>query len=76
MHGTMQVMDQTGHTEVTWDSDSADEVRIARETFNTMVKDKKYNAFRVRKGGGQGERISEFDASAEKMLLIPHLVGG
>ena len=72
---TMQIMDPTGHTTVSWSVDNAAEVEIARTAFDEMTR-KGYQAFRVNKAGGQGTRMTEFDASAEEMLLIPQLVGG
>jgi hypothetical protein len=70
----MSVMDPTGHTEVRWNPKDADEVAVARETFNAM-RARGYSAFRVR-DGDKGKRIDAFDAEAEKMILIPQLVGG
>lgn len=74
--GMMQVMDPSGHTEVTWDSDVPAEVEVARAAFRQLTEDKGYQAFRVRNGGERGERMRTFDASAEKILMIPQLVGG
>lgn len=74
MHGTMKVMDPTGHTEVNWDSDDAASVGVARETYTRMTS-QGYRAFRV-EGGTKGQRMSEFDPTAESMVLVPQLVGG
>ena len=71
----MQVLDQTGHTSVTWDAANQDEVAAARETFNTMT-GKGYTAFRVDRRGNQSTQIREFDPSAEEMVLVPQLKGG
>lgn len=73
--GKMDVMDPTGHTEIKWSSNSADETAIARQTFEAMTA-KGYQAFRVNNRGGQSERLREFDPDAERMLLIPQLKGG
>lgn len=78
MHGTigkLQVMDRKGHTEITWDSDKPIEVRIAKQAFETAIKEG-YSAFRVEGEDQQGQRITTFDPKAEKIMMVPQLVGG
>ena len=71
----MRVMDGTGDTKTIWDSENADEVASARKTFDEL-RAKRYLAFRVNKLGNKGEQMNTFDPSAEKMILVPPLVGG
>lgn len=72
----MEVLDPTGHTEVTWSADNEDEVAIARETFERMTA-RGYQAFRPGAAKGErGNRISTFDPSIERMVLFPQLRGG
>ncbi len=71
----MQVMDPTGHTEVNWDPQNADEVRSARATFDAMI-GQGYSAFRTDNKGRQGTRMSSFDPAAERLILVPQLQGG
>jgi hypothetical protein len=82
MHGTMQVMDITGHTTVTWDPDVATSVTDARREFRDLIR-RGYQAFRmnvVSENGvvveEKGERITEFDPVAGKVMMVPHLRGG
>lgn len=74
-HGTMQIMDRTGHTTTTWDPLKPDEVEAAREQFNTLTR-KGYNAFRVEGADNRGERMRDFDPKAGKIMMVPQLVGG
>lgn len=71
----MEVMDPTGHTSISWYADVSTEVEIARAAYNEAVK-KGYQAFRVRGEDQKGERMTTFDETAEKILLIPQLKGG
>jgi hypothetical protein len=71
----MAVLDPTGHTRTTWDADKPDEVAAARRTFDELT-GKRYRAFRVKKDGGEGEAMTTFDPHAEKMILVPPIVGG
>jgi hypothetical protein len=73
--GTMQIMDRSGHTSVTWDPETPAEVRAARETFNSL-RSEGYNAFRVEEDNERGERITTFDPKAGKIMMVPQLVGG
>lgn len=74
MHA-MQVMDPTGHTTVNWTQGNEADEDVARTTFITMIS-RGYNAFRVDPDGGPSVRMKDFDPAAEKMILIPQLVGG
>jgi hypothetical protein len=71
----MQVLDSSGHTSVEWNPENAEEVAVARATFEQM-REKGYRAFRVRPSGQQGERLDSFDPAAEQMILVPQLRGG
>jgi len=74
--GKMEVLDPTGHTELTWDSDNADEVATARAMFNAM-RGQGYQAFMPGASKGErGNRITEFDPEIEHMILFPQLRGG
>jgi hypothetical protein len=73
----MAVMDpKHGDLKVIWDPARPAEVDAAREQFDKLMKTGNYLAYRVRTGGGKGEQIREFDASAEKLILAPALRGG
>lgn len=71
----MEILDSSGHTRTTWDSDKEDEVAAARAQFETLTK-KGYKAFRVTRLGGEGEPMKSFDPDAEKMILVPPVQGG
>lgn len=73
--GTMQVMDITGHTSITWDANKSVEVDVARTTFEKLTREG-YSAFEVESGDRQGRRMREFDPKAEKIMMVPQLVGG
>lgn len=78
---TMQIMDSSGHTTVTWDPDNLDSVADARREFERLT-GQGYQAFRMEAVGEsivvehKGERISEFDPEAGKVLMVPQRVGG
>jgi hypothetical protein len=78
MH-VMNILDQTGHTTHGWDSDNELEVGIAKAAFDEAIK-KGYYAYRVTEGkdgeSKRGDRLTAFDPDAEKMILMPQLVGG
>lgn len=73
--GVLCTLDQTGDTKLIWDRTRPDEVDAARDTFNKLRK-KGYVAYKVKADGGTGEVITEFDPSAEKIILAPAVVGG
>lgn len=73
--GVMNIMDRSGHKQLTWSTDRLDEIVEARETFDALMK-KGYSAF----GANQKEEtkylIKEFDPTVEEMVLVPKIVGG
>lgn len=76
MTGEMAVLDHTGDTKVIWDAERPDEVAVARDTFNNLKK-KGYLAYTVEgKDGAKGKVISEFDPTAERLIMAPPMRGG
>lgn len=76
MHGHMLIPDSTGHSRIQWNRDVKDEVDAARSMFDTLTK-KGYIALKMDKDGNQeGNRITEFDAKIEKLIMIPRIEGG
>lgn len=73
--GTMQIMDPTGHTSITWDIDRPVEVSVAKETFDRLLREG-YRAFEVEGADRQGRAITTFDPKAGKLMMVPHHVGG
>lgn len=75
-HSGMFVLDKTGDTKIIWSRDNQDEVANARRTFDDLIK-KGYTAFSVvGKNGDKGEKLTGFDAEAERMILVPPMKGG
>lgn len=75
MIGTLSTLDRTGDTTITWDSDNATEVQVARETFDRM-RGKGFMAFKVEGRDRRGQQITTFDPKAERIMLVPQMVGG
>lgn len=73
MTSSMHVLDRTGDTEITWDSDQRTEIDAAREHF-AKLKSKGYMAYTVR--GDNRTQIHAFDETAERIVMAPPLVGG
>jgi len=71
----MQIMDSTGHAEISWNPGVPSEVEFAESTFDDMT-DKGYRAFRVEGANLQGGRMDSFDPTARKIMFVPQLKGG
>lgn len=74
----LAVMNRTGDTKTIWDPNNADEVASAREQFDRLVATKKFSAFRVSNEdpNKQGQRMTEFDPSAGRIIFVPPVQGG
>lgn len=74
MTGKLSILDRTGHTSVTWSTDLQETVDAANRTFNEMLA-QGYTAFEMH-NKTSGEQMTEFDAAATSIVLIPRMVGG
>lgn len=74
--GIMAALDNTGDTKTIWDRTKPDEVAAAKATFDTLKK-KGYTGYHVKGSEGtKGEIMREFDPNAERMIMVPQMVGG
>lgn len=72
---TMHVMDGGGDTQIRWSTSNPEEVRAAREHFNTL-RGKRHLGFRMSADGTRGTQLDDFDPHAERILMVPPSVGG
>lgn len=73
--GVLEIMDLTGDTKVHWDKSKEAEVIAARASFDAL-KAKGYRAYRLGGDGSTGSQLDSFDASAERILMMPQMAGG
>jgi hypothetical protein len=66
---------KAGDTKIMWSEGNRDEVSAAQDTFTSLIK-RGFKAFAVKSNGEAGKEIKEFDASAEKLIMIPQMRGG
>jgi hypothetical protein len=75
--GQLRVLDvDAGDVKMVWDASKEVEVEVAREQFNKLTSKKNYIAYTVKKDGGKGKKITEFDPDAEMIILAPLVTGG
>jgi hypothetical protein len=65
-----------GHAEFAWDKKNEIDTAAARKHF-VELKAKGYMCYRVDpKSGDKGEVVKEFDPTAEKLIMVPPIIGG
>jgi hypothetical protein len=64
-----------GDTKVTWDRSKPDEVEAAKAAFDKLMA-KGYTAFRAETGDRKGEKLTNWDPTAERIILVPRISGG
>jgi len=74
--GAFAVMGIEGDSKHIWDKNNQAEIEAAKVLFNTLVKEKKYLAFKVNDKGDKGEQVREFDPKEERYIFSPPLCGG
>ena len=71
----MHIMDpKLGDLKVVWDSENEAEVQLAKKQFNDAIK-KEFTAYRAKKDGSKGKKIEKFDPEAERIIMVPPVVG-
>jgi len=71
----MAVLDQSGDMKINWDPDNADEVAVARKTFDDLKK-KGFAAFKITGEDGRGEQVRTFDPQVRRLVMVPQVAGG
>lgn len=71
---TLSITDHTGDTRLEWSAEDDAEVAIAKAAFDA-AKEKGHLAY-TETADGTREIMRTFDASAEKIVMTPQLVGG
>ena len=67
--GKMHVLDITGHTDITWNVAVEEEVAVARDEFEKLLRGGRM-AF-----SDEGQ-VREFDPEVKELTVIPIMVGG
>lgn len=74
--GEMAILGKEGDTKVIWDIENRDEVKAARDQFDTLT-DKGFLAYRVGKDQeASGGSLRSFPKNAGKIIMIPPIQGG
>lgn len=73
--GEMSIMDTSGHKQLKWKMDSLDEIAVAKQTFDALVKDG-YSAFGSKTKTETKQIVKEFDPTMEDVVMVPRTVGG
>lgn len=68
-------MKRAGDSKIIFDPENDDEVDIAREQFDALIK-KKFTAYAVKKDGKKGKKVTKFDPDAGRYIFVPPIVGG
>lgn len=74
MTGQLRIMNRHGHSTVTWSTDLQETVEAANRRFNELLAEG-YTAFEMQ-SATMGEQVTEFDAEAQTVVLVPRMVGG
>jgi hypothetical protein len=73
--GEMNIMDTSGHKQLTWTTDNSEEIAAAQATFDNLM-GKGYTAFGSKTKAEAKHSIKEFDPTMEELVLVPRTVGG
>lgn len=72
----LQILDHTGHTTVTWDSELVDEVNAIGAKVFAEQKAQGKLMYKVDAASGENTQLHSFDPSAEEIIAVPAPVGG
>jgi len=69
-------MSHKGDEEVSWDKDDPESVEKARQKFLEFLAERKGYAALMGPDGQKGKLVTDFDPEAERIVLMPMIVGG
>lgn len=73
--GVMRILGPDGDRRIVWRKNALGEINEAKKVFRDALADGLL-AFKAEPGGQRGEKISEFDPSAEEIILMGAVTGG
>jgi len=73
--GEMSIMDKSGHKELKWNTDNLEEIAVAKDTFDNLVK-RGYTGFGSKTKAEAKHTLKEFDPTMEEVVMVPRTVGG
>lgn len=73
--GVMNIMDDSGHRQVSWNASNSKEVAAAQKTFDRLVKHG-YAAFGSMTRSDTKQAVTSFDPAMEELVMVPRIVGG
>jgi hypothetical protein len=68
-------MKRAGDSKVVFDPENEDEVKVAKEQFNSLIK-KKFTCYSVGKDGEKDKKVTKFDPKAAMYIFVPPIIGG
>jgi hypothetical protein len=71
----MNIMDETGHRQLSWDLCNAKEIATAKKTFDRLLQ-RGHAAFGASTKSGIKRTITTFDPALEEVVMVPRIVGG
>lgn len=73
----MRIMGASGDDKITWNHEDDLETKTAANKFKELI-GKGYKAFISKNVAGtrKGEQITEFDPTAERLIMVPPIAGG
>jgi hypothetical protein len=73
--GVMNIMDETGHRQLSWNLSNAKEIAAAQKTFDRLVH-RGHTAFGAHNKADLKQAITAFDPTMEEVVMVPRIVGG
>lgn len=72
---TMNILDESGHRQVTWNASNAKEIAAAQKTFDRLLRHG-YAAFGATARSGPKQSMRTFDPTMDEVVMVPRIVGG
>lgn len=73
--GMLRILGPEGDRRLVWMRNSLSQINEAKKAFRDALA-KGFLAFKAEPGGAKGQKITEFDPSAEEIILVPMVTGG
>ena len=74
--GEISILCTDGYHKIIWDPENEAEVEVAKMSFEKLINEEKYTAYKVDKKGEPAKKAKKFNPKWGKLIMVPPIAGG
>lgn len=74
--GEISVLCKEGDHKIIWDPENESEVEVARMSYDKLINEENYIAYKVDKKGEPAKKAKKFNPKWGRLIMVPPIGGG